>query len=102
MTILPFNWPRHLSKSRTRLIGATMTGAEIVPLVEGVQAIGIAVSWIGRGDTMRTLECSIDQPRPKSQPSRWTLRRPHLLNCSIVHASAARICGELLSRGPIT
>src|SRR3569623_2523460 len=101
MTILPFNWPRHLSKSRTRLIGATMTGVEIVPLGEGVQAIGIAGSWIGRGDTMRTLECSIDQPRPKSKASRWTLRRPHLEYCSIVQASAWRICGELVRRGPI-
>lgn len=69
ITILPRSCPRHLSKSRVRFIGATMTGAVTVPLVPGVQAIGIAVSCNGRGATMRTLARSMDQPRPNAKPS---------------------------------
>jgi hypothetical protein len=73
---LPRSWPRHFSKSRSRRIGATITGAVSAPWVAGVQAMGMAVSWIGRGVTIRTLARSIDQPRPKSKPSLRTFRRP--------------------------
>jgi hypothetical protein len=34
-----------------------------------------------RGDTMRTLARSIDQPRPNAKPSLWTFFRPHFANC---------------------
>ena len=78
-----------------------MTSAEIVPFVPGVQAIGIAVNWIGRGETIRTLEETIDQPRPKSNASLCTARRPHSANLACVHASAIRIAGEFVMRGPI-
>jgi hypothetical protein len=85
------------------LIGATMTGAEITPPVEGVQAIGIAVSWIGRGETMRTLERSIDQPRPNSKPSLVDVAQAPF--AELLHASTPRLAafaGELVRRGPIT
>ena len=84
-------------------VGALEAQAQqAVAEVPGVQAIGMAVSWIGRGVTMRTDDRSIDQPRPKAKPSRWTLVRPHSRNLASVHSSAARICGELDRRGPIT
>ena len=57
-------------------IGATMTGALTRPGVAGVQAIGIAVSATARGLTMRALDRSIHQPRPKSNPSLWTFWSP--------------------------
>src|SRR5215468_854023 len=101
MTTLPASLPRQASKSRSRFIGATTTGAVIVPPVPGVHATGIAVSWMTRGAVIRTLDDTIDQPRPNGKPSLWTLRRPHDLNCDCVHASACRICGELVSREPI-
>jgi len=80
-----------------------MTGAvSAAPVVPGVHATGIAVSWTTRGVIMRTLDRSIDQPRPNANPSLWTFLRPQSVNWRCVHASAVRIAGELVSRGPIT
>jgi len=58
-----------LSKSRSRRSGATITGALIVPFVDGVQATGIARIGSTRGVSMRASIRSIDQPRPKSKAS---------------------------------
>ena len=55
-----------------------------------------------RGETMSTLECTIDQPRPNCQPSRWTLLSPHSRYFDWVQSSALRRPGELVRRGPIT
>src|SRR3546814_17468531 len=77
-----------------------MTGAEIVPLVGGDQAIGIAVSSIGRGVVIRTCDRSIHQPRPNSNPSLWTFK-PQSRKRDCVQSSALRIAGELVSRAPI-
>src|SRR5262249_21397832 len=101
-TILPCSLPCHAAKCASLLIGATTTGPETAPLVAGVQVIGTAVSWIGRGLVIRTLERSIHQPRPNSKPSLWTLVSPHWRNWSCVHCSALRMPGELVRRGPIT
>src|SRR3546814_13528507 len=77
-----------------------MTGAEIVPLVGGDQAIGIAVSSIGRGVVIRTCDRSIHQPRPNSNPSLWTFK-PQSRKRDCVQSSALRIAGELVRRAPI-
>ena len=98
---MPASLPRHASKSRSRRIGATTICAVTVPLVAGVHATGIAVSWTTRGVIIRTLDDTIDQPRPNSKPSLWTFLRPQLLNCDWVQASAWRIPGELVIRDPI-
>src|SRR3546814_12081689 len=71
-----------------------MTGAETAPFVGGVQATGIAVSSSGRGLIMRALTKTISQPRPNSNPSRWTLARPQPLNLSIAHRSEERRVGK--------
>ncbi len=103
ITILPLSLPRHFAKSRSRAIGATITAAlSAVPFVPGVQAMGIAVSCTTRGVVIRTLDRSIDQPRPNANPSLWTFVRPQSAKRRCVHASAVRIDGELVSRGPIT
>ena len=54
---------------------ACITPALIVPLVDGVQATGMARRSSGRGAVMRALERTIDQPRPNSKPSARTLDR---------------------------
>ncbi|MNS90366.1 hypothetical protein D3C72_1244160 [compost metagenome] len=88
MTILPASLPRHLSKSSTLVIGATMTPALMVPLVEGVQATGMARSSMARGDVMRALERTMDQPRPNSKPSARTFDRPQSRKRCWLHCSA--------------
>ncbi len=50
---------------------------------------------------MRASIRSIDQPRPKSNASACTFFRPEERNCSCVHCSAARICGEFVMRPPM-
>src|SRR3546814_10921390 len=76
-----------------------MTGAEIVPLVGGDQAIGIAVSSIGRGVVIRTCDRSIHQPRLNSNPSLWTFK-PQSRKRDCVQSSALRIADALVSRAP--
>ncbi len=100
-TILPLSLPFHLSKSRSRRSGATITVAVIVPFVDGVHATGIARIGSTRGVSMRTSIRSIHQPRPKSKPSVRTFLRPEARNCSCVHCSAARIGGEFVMRPPM-
>jgi hypothetical protein len=101
ITILPASLPRYLSKSATRLIGASTTSPEIVPFVPGVQATGMARSSSGRGVTMRASERTIDQPRPNSKPSARTLDRPWSRNHCWAQRSVSRICGELVMRPPM-
>src|SRR3546814_15256474 len=77
-----------------------MTGAEIVPLVGGDQAIVIAVSSIGRGVVIRTCDRSIHQPRPNSNPSLWAFKlQSRKRDC--VQSSALSIAADLLSREPL-
>ena len=93
---MPASFPFHSAKCSTLVIGATMIGADSGPFVDGVQAIGIAVSASGRGVTMRALTETISQPRPNSNPSRRTFARPQPLNLSTAHFSARRIPGARL------
>lgn len=78
-----------------------MTGADTMPSVAGVQAMGMARSSSCRGAIIRTCEDSIHQPLPKSKGSAFTFFKPQLLNLSCVQRSAFRIAGELVIRPPI-
>ncbi len=79
-----------------------MTGALIVPLVEGVQAIGIA----GQRDRARREHAharAVDPPAAAELIAfLWTFFRPHSVNLAWVQPLRLAHRGELVRRAPIT
>ena len=98
----PASWPRYFSASASDSILTFTTLPRRGPSVPGVKPRGTASRVAGMGLIIWTTARSSDQPRPNWNPSRWALARPHDSSRWRVQSLASRICGEPVTRGPIT